>query len=252
MPGRLPIDADAAALDRAIKSYWNERIDDTPHSSDPPGTAEFHAVRDAYRLRKNPYLLRRVDFSAWAGRDVLEIGCGAGLDLVRFAGGGARVTGIDISSAALSLARDYCRVAGVGCTLVEADGAKLPFPDASFDLVYCHGVLSFMRDPAAAIGEAHRVLRPGGQAVLMVYNRRSWMHRLLSIPGAPIGRGHADAPVFRPYSRAEFERVLSRFDTVSVVTERPPPLPAALQAASERWLRPWGWHLLAYCRKRVG
>jgi SAM-dependent methyltransferase len=235
------------ALDQAIRTYWNARIDDTRLSDHPPGTAGYYAALDAYRLRKNDYLRRVVNFSAWAGRDVLEIGCGPGLDLVRFARCGAHVTGIDIASAALELARGCCRVAGVQATLLEADGARLPFEEASFDLVYCHGVLSFAHDPARVVAEAHRVLRPGGQAMLMVYNRRSWMHWLLKLPGSPLGQGHADAPAFRTYSRPEFERMLAPFAERRLVFERF--APASWRHGPLRWLRPFGWHLLAFCRK---
>jgi SAM-dependent methyltransferase len=234
-----------AALDRAIRAYWNERVDDTKLSDHPRGTAGFYAALDAYRLRKNDYLPRLVDFGAWAGHDVLEVGCGPGLDVVRFARGGARVTGVDISPVALELATDDCRLAGVQATLLEANGAHLPLADSSFDLVYCHGVLSFVRDPAGVIAEAHRVLRPGGQAILMVYNRRSWMQLLLRIPGRPVGQGHADAPGFRTYTRQEFERLLAPFPDRRLVFERLAPL----RLVPERWRRPFGWHLLAFCRK---
>ena len=243
------LEACGPTLDRAIRAYWNERIHDTRLSPDPPGTAAFFAALDEYRLRKNPYLGRIARFDAWAGHDVLDIGCGAGLDLVRFSLGGARVVGLDVATAALELAHGACASAGVSATLVEADGAQLPFPDASFDLVYCHGVLSFARDPAAIIREAHRVLRPGGQAILMVYNRHSWMSGLLKIPSGPVRRGHADAPGFRTYTRREFERMLGPLQIERFVVERPPPFPASLQRLSARWLRPLGWHLLALCRR---
>ena len=237
----------AAGRDRAIRAYWNRRINDTRLSEHPPGTAGFYAALDTYRLRKNEYLPRVVDFAAWAGKDVLEIGCGPGLDLVRFARGGARVTGIDVASAAIELAQGCCRAAGVEETLLEADGAHLPFADATFDLVYCHGVLSFVRDPGRVVAEAHRVLRPGGRAILMVYNRRSWMHVLLSIPGLPVGQGHADAPGFRAWSQREFARLLAPFPEHRLQFERY--APASLPAAPARWLRRFGWHMLAFCRK---
>src|SRR5687768_16951942 len=88
--------ASDAALDAAIRAYWDERIHDIELSADPPGSAAFYAALDAYRLRKNRYLLESVGFDRWAGSEVLEIGCGAGLDLVRFARHGARVSGIDV------------------------------------------------------------------------------------------------------------------------------------------------------------
>jgi SAM-dependent methyltransferase len=251
------------ALDAAIRAYWDERIHDVELSADAPGSAAFYAALDAYRLRKNGYLLDSVGFDRWAGRDVLEIGCGAGLDLVRFARGGARVTGVDIAPRALELARGYCDVAGVRATLLEADGACLPLGGDQFDLVYCHGVLPFARDPAAIVAESHRVLRAGGTAIFMVYNRRSWMNFAAWLAG--IRPGHGDAPGFRLYDRNQFTRLLTPFKQSVITVERLSPASSAAhgiisgigsrgllapgRALPERWLRRYGWHLVAHCRK---
>jgi SAM-dependent methyltransferase len=251
------------ALDAAIRAYWDERIHDVKLSDDAPGSAGFYAALDAYRLRKNGYLLASVGFDRWAGRDVLEIGCGAGLDLVRFAQGGARVTGVDIAPRAIELARGYCAVAGVKATLLEADGSRLPFGDSRFDLVYCHGVLPFARDPAAIVAESRRVLRAGGAAIFMVYNRRSWMHLASRLAGTR--PGHGDAPGFRLYDRDQFASLLTPFEQSVTTVERLSPagsaahgiiggigsrrLQALGRALPERWLRGYGWHLVAHCRK---
>jgi len=94
------------------------------------------------------------------GREVLELGCGAGqfgLSLVRQ---GARVTGIDNSAKQLEFAR-----ANVGdrMKLVHGSAESLPFEDASFDLVCCdHGAVGFT-DPRVVVPEVARVLRPGGR-----------------------------------------------------------------------------------------
>jgi SAM-dependent methyltransferase len=233
-------------LGAAIRAYWNERIHDTALSDDPPGSPAFFRALDAYRLKKCGYLLQAVGFEQWAGHDVLEIGCGAGLDLVRFAQGGARVTGVDIAFKSLELARDYCGVAGVAATLLEADGARLPFADGSFNLIYCHGVLPFAADPAGIVAQAHRVLRPGGSAIFMVYNRRSWMH--LAARVARLDPGHSDAPGFRLYDRDEFAELLAPFAERVITAEKP-----ALAIGSRRGITgrifDIGWHLLARCRK---
>lgn len=266
MSSRSPAqDSANSDLDRRIRAYWDERVDDTRLSDHPRGTAGYFEAMDAYRLEKCDYLLRVIDFDAWAGRDVLDVGCGAGLDLVRFAQSGARVTGIDIAPTAIDLACEYRRAAGVEARLIEADAASLPLPAESFDLVYCMGLVPFVADPAAVVAEAHRVLRPGGQAIFMVYNRRSWMTWLAGLRGG-LG-GHSDAPVFRLYDARTFDELLGSFPERRMVTERFPAasgrhqglagtvfdrwLVPGLAALPKAWLQPYGWHLLAFCRKHA-
>jgi SAM-dependent methyltransferase len=230
---------------RTVREYWNERIDDTKLSEHARGSAGYYAAHDAYRLAKSDYLPRLIDWRAWAGRDVLEIGCGAGLDLVRAARAGARITGVDLAPAALELTRGYCEVAGVQAGLIEADGARLPFADASFDLVYGMGVLPFADDPGGIVAESVRVLRPGGTAIFMVYNRRSWMNLATKLLRVPLG--HGDAPQFRLYSRAEFTALLRAFGTCTITQERLPYESHFFGRVAGRIAG--GWHLIAECRR---
>ena len=230
-----------------VRDYWNARIDDTKLSDHPRGSLGFYEALDAYHLEKCDYLLREVDFAAWSGRDVLEVGCGSGLDLLRFARAGARTTGVDLSPTAIDLAAGYCRAAGVEAQVMEADGACLPFAAASFDLVYCMGVLPFAADPVAIVAEAHRVLRPGGEAIFMVYNRRSWMNLVATLTGRR--KGHTDAPGFHLYTHAQFDRLLYTFPERRIVAERFPGPSGHRRALPGVLWRPYGWHLLAFCRK---
>lgn len=139
----------------------------------PVGSPAFFADVEAHRYRLEPDIPEMVRFEDWRGRDVLEAGCGIGTDAMRFARGGAAYTGVDLSPTALDLARRRARQEGVAARFVEASVAELPFPDASFDLVYSNGVIHHTPETAQAIREFHRVLRPGGRAVVMVYHRAS-------------------------------------------------------------------------------
>ena len=82
----------------AIQRYWNEHIHDLKMTRHAVGTREFFDDLDDYRFDKLHYLPRLVDFkNGYKDRTVLEVGCGIGIDLLRFAQGGARVTGIDLA-----------------------------------------------------------------------------------------------------------------------------------------------------------
>jgi SAM-dependent methyltransferase len=97
-----------------------------------------------------------------AGRDVLELGCGAAQWTLALRRSDARAVGIDLSEVQLAHARRRARAGAQSVPLVHGGAERLPFRDASFDVVFCdHGAASFA-PPAATVPEAARVLRPGG------------------------------------------------------------------------------------------
>jgi SAM-dependent methyltransferase len=97
-----------------------------------------------------------------AGRDVLELGCGAAQWSILLSKQGARVVGLDNSERQLEHARERLAAAGLDLPLVLAAAESIPFPDESFDVVFCdHGAMSFA-DPLLVVPEVARVLRPGG------------------------------------------------------------------------------------------
>jgi ubiquinone/menaquinone biosynthesis C-methylase UbiE len=246
-----------------VQRYWNERIHDLEMTQNTPGTREFFADLDEYRFDKLRYLPRLVDFEGYRGRRLLEVGCGIGTDLVRFARGGAVVTGVDLSETALELARRNALHAGVEMDLKLANGEALPFDDASFDVVYGHGVLQYTAEPRLMVEECRRVLKPDGEAIFMVYNRVSWLNAVSKVMRVDLE--HADAPVLRKYSIGEYRELLSGFASVRIVPERFPVktrlhggwkgvaynrvFVAAFEALPRAWVRPFGWHLMAFCRK---
>src|SRR6266487_1492259 len=96
------------------------------------------------------------------GRDVLEFGCGAAQWSIALHAQGANVTALDLSERQLEHARELMREAKVEFPLVCASAERTPFPDASFNVVFCdYGAMSFA-DPYRAVPEVARVLRPGG------------------------------------------------------------------------------------------
>lgn len=247
-----------------IQNYWNHRIHDLEMTDHPVGTKAFFDDLDDYRFDKLHYLPSLVDFSSFRGQRVLEVGCGIGTDLVRFAKGGALVTGVDLSQTAIDLARKNFELNGVAPQdLRVANGEALPFVDASFDVVYGHGVIQYTADAAQLIRECHRVLKPGGRGIFMVYNRVSWLNALSKVMKVPLE--HEDAPVLKKYSIPEFRSLLKPFADTQIVPERFPVksrlhkgwkgiafntmFVGTFNAVPRAWVRPLGWHLMAFCRK---
>jgi SAM-dependent methyltransferase len=245
----------------AVRDYWNQHIHDLEITKHPVGSPGFFADLDEYHFEKLHHLPRLIRFDGYRGRAVLEVGCGAGTDLVRFARGGAIVTGVDLSASAIALARQNFAQQGLAADLREADGEHLPFADATFDLVYAHGVVQYTSDPAALVRECHRVLKPGGEAVFQVYNRISWLNALSQI--TKVDLEHVDAPMLKKYSIGEFQELLKDFSRVRIVPERFPVktrlhgglkgtlyntfFVGLFNALPRALTRRFGWHLLAFC-----
>jgi SAM-dependent methyltransferase len=247
----------------AVREYWERHIHDLEITRHPVGSRGFFDDLDQYHFEKLHHLLRLVNFEGYRGRSVLEVGCGAGVDVARFARGGARVTGVDLTSSAIGLAKANFEQQALRGEFFVADGEHLPFPDASFDLVYAHGVVQYTADPARLVRECRRVLKPGGDAIFQVYNRVSWLNALSKLMKVPLE--HEDAPVLGKYSAAEFRSLLEGFSDVEIVEERFPVksrlhggwkgfvfntmFVGTFNALPRSLVKRFGWHLLAFCRK---
>ena len=102
------------------------------------------------------------------GKDVIELGCGTGYFGAWLRRGGAgRVVGVDVTPAELETARRCEAEFHLGMEFVEASAEDVPLPDASFDLAISEYGASIWCEPGAWIGEAARLLRPGGELVFL-------------------------------------------------------------------------------------
>jgi SAM-dependent methyltransferase len=246
-----------------VRAYWEQHIHDLEITTHPVGSRGFFDDLDQYHFEKLHHLLRLVDFNGYRGKAVLEVGCGAAVDLARFAKGGAVVSGVDLAASAIELASANFAQQGLDADLRVANGEVLPFPDNSFDLVYAHGVVQYTADPQRLVDEVRRVLKPGGEAVFQVYNRISWLNGLSKL--MKVGLEHDDAPVLLKFTIGEFKRLVSGFSSVRVVPERFPVksrlhggwkgavynglFVGTFNLLPRRLVQRFGWHLLAFCRK---
>lgn len=103
------------------------------------------------------------------GKRVLDVGCGTGNASLAAARRGGVVTGLDPAPRLLDVARGRAARDGLGVRFVQGDAGAIPAEDASFECVLSVFAVIFATDPARAAAEMHRVLRPGGRAVLTTW-----------------------------------------------------------------------------------
>jgi len=146
-----------------------------------PHSREWFLEIEAHRTGEASWL-KEIPFRDYAGKQVLEIGRGIGMDLLQFAKHNADVTYLNPSAANLTLAEENFQLRNLkGLFLPQAEG-PLPFHGNTFDLVYCTE-LSHVAEPAAFNREVLRVLKPGGQVLAVVYAENSYHHWIAQFLG---------------------------------------------------------------------
>lgn len=169
------------AKQRAIHQWSNDPCGPTVPGM--PGYRAYFEALDAGRRAYAPWMAEALRYDRASGLRVLDLGCGQGIDLVRYAAEGAEVTGVDITPRHVDLARRHLEAMGLPGTVIEADAEALPLPSHTFDIASSNGVLHHTPDMPAALRELHRVLKPGGAVAIIVYNRQSlhyWIHQVMT------------------------------------------------------------------------
>ncbi|MFT9598137.1 class I SAM-dependent methyltransferase [Mesobacillus sp.] len=109
------------------------------------------------------------------GEKALDLGCGTGIYSIWLARMGLNVSGVDISSNMLEIAKEKTIASSLNIDYVQSDIQKLPFDDETFDLIVANIVLEFVKDPEAVVNEAIRVLKKGGRFVCgFIGKESSW------------------------------------------------------------------------------
>jgi SAM-dependent methyltransferase len=134
----------------------------------------FFTAYDAWRYRQEAHILECLDRVDWRDRKVLEIGLGQGADSEQIIRRGGRWSGLDLTRESVDRVRARLTIRSLPYDEVKRGSAlDIPWPDGSFDIVFSHGVLHHIPDIRSAQAEIHRVLKPGGTLVAMVYARAS-------------------------------------------------------------------------------
>lgn len=253
---------------RDVRSFWEHHPVGAAAVPYPPGTREFFDHYDRLREINEPlptsYEIH--EYPRFAGQRVLDVGCGNGYVLSKYALEGASPFGIDITSAGVDLSRQRFELLGLAGAFVVGSAEQLPYDDDSFDCVCSMGVLHHTPDTARAVAEILRVLAPGGRLIMMLYHRDSALYRwTMRLRSRSTGKSREQLvdevdgvgnPKGAVYSRDEMRRLLSGFEQVElsvdvlngwmVLPRGGRFLPTRLLA---RLAPRWGWFLYAKARK---
>jgi ubiquinone/menaquinone biosynthesis C-methylase UbiE len=161
-----------------VREFWDRAPCNIRHSSKAVGTREYFDEVEQRKYFVEPHIPGFAAFQSWAGRQVLEIGCGIGTDTVNFARAGAHVTVVELSDASAALARQRLQVYGLGgrVTIHVGNAEELPaiLPAQTFDLVYSFGVLHHSPHPRRIVEHIRGYMTPQSELRLMLYARVSY------------------------------------------------------------------------------
>lgn len=162
-------------LKEEVRRFWNRQSCDTQNASGEKFSLEYFQEIERVRYFDQPFIHSFAQFTRYHGKSVLEVGFGAGTDFIQWLRAGARASGIDLTQQALDHLQNRIMVYGLPSPefLQIADAENLPFESNSFDLGYSFGVLHHSPDTQRALAELVRVVRPGGEIKIMLYNRHS-------------------------------------------------------------------------------
>lgn len=251
-------------LNEKVRAYWER---------EPCGTNAELAGRDEkfslqwfqnveeHRYSAEPMIHAIAQFTRWRGKKLLEVGVGAGTDHLQWARASADCHGVDLTDAAIETTRRHLAHYGLTSNLQRVDAETLPFSNESFDVVYSWGVIHHSEYPERIAGEIHRVLKPGGVFLGMIYGRHSltaykaWLRfGLLRLrPWRSLSDvlwTHVESVGTKAYTVKEARKVFEKFHSISarkVLTEydtrRLPRFVAGLAPNS------LGWFLTLRCVK---
>jgi SAM-dependent methyltransferase len=190
------MNADCSVAQERVREYWDGSPCDSDQSDRTRQSREYFLEIERQRYALQPHILDVLSKIDWRGKRVLEIGSGLGTDARVIIGKGGDYTGINVDQASTEATAQALRAFSLPGRVLQRDATRLDFPDGAFDVVYSFGVLHHIPAASAAVAEIHRVLRPGGELLVMLYNRSSVNYiveimflrklalRLLALPGA--------------------------------------------------------------------
>ncbi len=251
-----------------VQAYWDAYPCGVQVTEEEEGSgAFFEDIKQKFRAHYDVYAHsgRLLEFDRYAGQSILEIGCGIGLDAVEYARYGAHVTAVDLSPKNVELTKKNFAYHELNATIEVGNAEALRSADDTFDLVIAIGVLYYTPNPQQGIAEVLRVLKPGGQAICMFYNRFSWYALLAWISNANFDHEEQAPPLIQLFSETELKQMYCQFSHVKTIIDRFPTktikrsgflpllynyiLVPLFHAIPRRIVRPYGSHIIVKAMK---
>jgi ubiquinone/menaquinone biosynthesis C-methylase UbiE len=242
------------------KKYWDQHPIGVEVIGGLPDTREEYEKYIDYYDQFYEYKHQVFEYEQYSGKNVLEIGCGLGVDTIKFARAGAKITAIDLSTTSVEYTQRLLGYYQIRADVRQMSADELDFPDESFDVVYAYGVLMLVEDEDKAVREIYRVLKRGGKALVVLYHRRSWYWLLVKLTGTKMESETGDPPLNRVHSLKEVRRLFRGFSKVEISLERFPQrtrrrsgimaflfnwfFVPVIEAVPKAWIRPLGWHII--------
>lgn len=157
-----------------VQDFWNENLCGKQFVDAKFPSREFYARYREFRYKKTHHLDYFIDWEKSKGKDVLEIGLGIGADGTRWATHARSYTGVDLTNEAVQATKIHLQHLGLTGNVMQGNAEALDLAAGSFDIVYSHGVLHHTTHIEKTFSEVNRVLRPGGQFIVMLYAKGSF------------------------------------------------------------------------------
>lgn len=195
-------------IQQKIKSYWDKQPCNIKHGTSSVGTKEFFNEVSKRRFTVEPHIREFAGFHLWAGKRVLEVGCGIGSDAEEFAKHGADYVGIDISNASLEVAKQRFDVFELEGEFHNRSAGENIADLGKFDLVYSYGVIHHFPNIEQTVQNIHSVLRAGGEFRFMVYAKNSWKYAMIQ-KGLDQFEAQAGCPYAEAFTHDDIQNLCS-------------------------------------------
>lgn len=214
-----------------VQEFWNNKPCGSDMSEHDPTERRYYEEIEEERYLYQYHIPKILDWVSWRGKKVLEIGTGVGTDARQIIGRGGKYTGINVDNGSVDATKKALDVFGLPGMVEQSSATNIFLEDGSVDVVYSFGVLHHIPDVGRAVSEIDRVLKPGGELLVMLYNRssinyqieirflRKLVLRMLSLPGVipaftllgfPKEKLARHADIYRRYGKLSQQEWLNR------------------------------------------